>query len=514
MFLITSAAFISGELSAEFGDIPPSFLPLQNKRLFEHQLKILGKKEDIILSLPEEFTIPEIDLIYLNSRNVKVVYVPKGLSLGQSIVHVLNTTANYYDPLRILHGDTLFTRIPDDLDVYSISKPSDNYTWAIAIDKQDFVYSGYFSFSDQSLFLQILTEANYDFVEALYLYKKRHNITELILDGWFDFGHAKTYYRSKAKMTTQRNFNNLTIDGFSVKKFSKDINKISAESDWFKTLPKHLKKYLPNLWDFWIEKDEGYYQVEYLYLSTLSELFTFGKNSMFIWEKIFEACNDFLMDCSGHLSDNDGLTEVSYKLYGHKTSERLLKYSLGNGLNLNARWVLNGIETPSLNEILDEINILISKPTREDLTIVHGDFCTSNIFYNFRTHSIKVIDPRGIDAIGNKTVFGDNRYDMAKLSHSIIGLYDFIIAGRFIYSENSTYDINFKIPINNNTLEIQELYKKKKILGKSISEHLTYPILIHLFLSMLPLHFDTPLKQKAMLANALRLYIEFKNIDN
>ena len=37
-----------------------------------------------------------------------------------------------------------------------------------------------------------------------------------------------------------------------------------------------------------------------------------------------------------------------------------------------------------------------------------------------------------------------------------------------------------------------------------------YPIMINLFLSMIPLHSDNNLRQKAMLANALNLYIEFK----
>ena len=38
-----------------------------------------------------------------------------------------------------------------------------------------------------------------------------------------------------------------------------------------------------------------------------------------------------------------------------------------------------------------------------------------------------------------------------------------------------------------------------------------YPIMINLFLSMIPLHSDNNLRQKAMLANALKLYLTFKN---
>ncbi|WP_251821349.1 hypothetical protein [Campylobacter jejuni] len=47
MILITSAKYSSSDFTLEFGKIPPSFLPLGNKRLYEYQMelfKILIKK--------------------------------------------------------------------------------------------------------------------------------------------------------------------------------------------------------------------------------------------------------------------------------------------------------------------------------------------------------------------------------------------------------------------------------------------------------------------------------------
>ena len=57
MFLITSAAYISSGLVTEYGKIPPSFLPLQNKRLYEHQLALVKNEETIVLSLPAGFEV-------------------------------------------------------------------------------------------------------------------------------------------------------------------------------------------------------------------------------------------------------------------------------------------------------------------------------------------------------------------------------------------------------------------------------------------------------------------------
>ena len=224
MFLITSAAYITSELATEYGKIPPSFLPLQNKRLIEHQLALLGNSDTIVVSLPKGFILSDKDQNILDNKNIKVIYVPAGFSLGQSIVYVLNVTANYSEPLKILHGDTLFETLPDSLNTYLVAKPYDNYDWAISEDKNNnqLVYAGYFSFSNQSFLIQSITESNYNFVEGILLYKHKINVNEEISESWLDFGHANTYYRSKTHLTTQRFFNDLIIDGYSVIKSSTD----------------------------------------------------------------------------------------------------------------------------------------------------------------------------------------------------------------------------------------------------------------------------------------------------
>ena len=41
MILINSAAYINSDLTSEFGKLPPCMLPVQNKRLYEHQCNML-----------------------------------------------------------------------------------------------------------------------------------------------------------------------------------------------------------------------------------------------------------------------------------------------------------------------------------------------------------------------------------------------------------------------------------------------------------------------------------------
>ena len=176
-------------------------------------------------------------------------------------------------------------------------------------------------------------------------------------------------------------------------------------------------------------------------------------------------------------------------------------------LNLDEKYTINGENVGSIRDIITELDKYIDKDSYKYNSIMHGDLCFSNILYDSRSNHIKLIDPRGVDNNKNISIYGDWRYDVAKLAHSVIGKYDFIIANRFKYKENSSTDIEFDIEYDN-------LYKVEELdnyFDKFFDFKVYYPIMINLFLSMIPLHSDNNLRQKAMLANALKLYLTFKN---
>jgi hypothetical protein len=296
-----------------------------------------------------------------------------------------------------------------------------------------------------------------------------------------------------------------------VLKSSREKNKMSAEAGWFSSLPVIMKRYIPSLWNSGFEEEKGFYQIEYFHLSTLSELYVFGQNELFIWKNILSACNLFLLDCLAYKAPiQDNYSKELNRLYSEKTQLRLNQYSNLSGVDLDCNWILNGLKTPSLNQIELEMSYLITLPNDNLHTIVHGDFCFSNILYDFRRKSIKVIDPGGLNVDGVPTTDGDIRYDLAKLAHSVIGLYDYIIGGYYSYFEIEPNNIVFNIYTNPTIEKVQRFFEDCTFGGMSLKEACTYPILVHLFLSMLPLHNDNPAREKALLANALRLYIECK----
>ena len=171
MILITSAAFINPSLASEMGKLPPCMLPVQNRRLYMHQLALFqGAGQEIYISLPASYEMTPYDRKQLDSRGANVVTVPANLSLGQSIIYCLNIIGRFDEPLYILHGDTLFNSISLEPDSYVVAKAEDNYAWAEVDALDETVYAGFFSFSSPSLLIKSITEQHNDFMKGVEYY--------------------------------------------------------------------------------------------------------------------------------------------------------------------------------------------------------------------------------------------------------------------------------------------------------------------------------------------------------
>lgn len=513
MILITSGAYVNPALIAEFGKLPPCMLPVQNKRLYHHQLKLLGSNEPVYLILPKDYYLEDYDRNELMENKVHLLFLPLGLELGGSIIYALNIISRYNEPLKILHGDTLLDALPSGLDVISVARAEDDYSWTYPVDCPDYAHAGYFAFSSQSLFIQKIVNCHNNFIEGLEEYGKIRKLRYDVANKWYDFGLVNSYYRSKSQMTTQRCFNDLIISRYSVKKFSADVKKIHAEAAWFANIPIDMKHYSPALWNTGIYEEKGFYEIEYFYLSSLAELYVFGNNSFFIWKRILCSCDDYFRESfSKKAPDPERLVQTTSRLFGYKTRLRFADFEKQSRISIHDSFIINGIGTPSLGDIIDEMEAYLTPDVRF-ISMVHGDPCFSNILYDFKTLSIRLIDPRGLDSNGNETIYGDIRYDIGKFAHSVLGMYDFIISGNYKYVKEDNR-ITLIFPRTRTLTLIQKYFTAMNFAGFSLSELGTYPVMILLFLSMLPLHHDNPSRQQAMLANALRLYVEFKSQKN
>lgn len=520
MILIASAAYVNPEFQIEFGPLPPALLPVGNKRLVEHQVKVLKNQfplERIVLSLPSTFSLNPKDKIFFARENVQIHYSDDNLSLSASIESAVKNISKCDGILRLLHGDTLLKKPPVGLDIISVVETKSEYPWEVEHTDLEYesVWCGFFSFSNIAELRVALEKSPNDFPQAVKLYDQKYPMARVKTDEWHDFGHVNTYFHSRSCITTERSFNKLEISGGCVRKSGIPNEKIQAESFWFKNLPQELRLFVPQLIGYSEEQaDAPYYILEYLPLPPLNEVYVHGKNAVFYWSKVFDLCSEFLQRCKETSMPNENMAQIKSDcifLVQDKTWERLDQYfKKTNNPGLDTPLRINGVNIPNLRTI---VNDCISKhnEARPVIGVMHGDFCLSNILFDSRSDRIKVIDPRGMNYYSVPSIVGDLRYDLAKLTHSIIGLYDFIISDAFDlecnYSDKlCSYELN--IYFDQRIELIQDVFYRKNYID-TLKIKDVMPLTVLLFLSMLPLHNENIERQNAMLANALRLYSKY-----
>ncbi|WP_425653327.1 capsular biosynthesis protein [Vibrio campbellii] len=529
MFLIMSADYVGQELRSEFGCIPPSFLPLGNRRLFQHQVKLAPKGSTVYLSIPESYQVSKTDMEWLDENGVRVIYTADNLSLGASLVAALNLSDHSLKtPLHILFGDTLFTELPSGDDIICVSDVTNSYNWAVVTNdnmqwlknndeklepSSNNIVNGYFKFSSPRELIRTMTQSNWKFLEGLNKYNSKIGLTPVYSEGWLDFGHVNTYYRSKANFTTQRAFNKLKINSDWIEKSSSKSSKIAAEANWFANLPFPLRGYIPQYLGSSRKGENVSYRLEYLHQTALNELYVFGELPTNTWEHIINGTIEFLKCCLSEKAPNDALKNRISALFGEKTKHRLEEYCHEQNIELSDKWSYNGQMSVTLQDLLNNSQSYLPIDNNDlSLTVLHGDFCFSNILYDFRANRIKTIDPRGTTPNGDFTIYGDIRYDIAKLSHSILGMYDWIIAGYYDVDIDGN-DIHFKIDEHARHKVIQQRFMELIDKEFGISSVSLMAMQIQLFLSMLPLHSDDRERQKALFANAFRIYEMMQRIE-
>jgi hypothetical protein len=522
--LIMSGAVGGQELAAEFGPLPPSFLPVGVQRLYELQVKALGG-ERAHLVLPETFPLPDPDAARLAELGVEVVPIPDGLRLGEAVVYALNAIGAGDVPVHLLHGDTLILEPPlAEHDVIVAGPRANEYAWAeVDADADGRVLSlvttpagedghegwpiaaGYFAFASALDLLRSLTRCRGDFIAGLNHYVSGHEVRLALAGDWLDFGHLTTFFQSRLAVTTARAFNTVRIDGLTARKSSDDLAKMRAEAHWLQAAPPSLQVYTARLLGFGLEQGRAFYETEYEFLPVLSELFVHGAVGRKPWLRILASCEDFLRALAAVRGEGSG-DRALRKLAADKTLSRLEAYARASGQSVTAPMSYAGRPCPSLIQIAERLAPAMNLASGRFDCAMHGDLCFSNILFDSRNRRIKAIDPRGL--VGEApTLYGDLRYDLAKLAHSIVGRYDQIVAGRYSLERyGADYELSFAPVACQPWLEGALADLAVDGVG-GLSEPVR-AVMASLFLSMLPLHADRPERQQAFIGNALRLFCD------
>jgi hypothetical protein len=201
--------------------------------------------------------------------------------------------------------------------------------------------------------------------------------------------------------------------------------------------------------------------------------------------------------------------ELLDAMYVSKTQQRLVDVKkdirlvdlMGESVSINGALCL-GLEgaTSVLQRVVDAAGLCEA----EYLSVVHGDMCLSNILFDRRTSIVRLIDPRG--SFGSSfSIYGDARYDLAKLSHSILGDYDHLVHGLFdcTVGNEGAY---LQAHVSQRQQAVKNQFDKWLKATTGIEDAQVRLIESLLFLSMVPLHADNSRSQMAFLVRGLEMF--------
>jgi dTDP-glucose pyrophosphorylase len=525
--LILSAGKIEKELEKIFGSIPSGLIPLNGKpvifRIIDKLLDEGFRKISITVGYKKEIIQEIISKQYKKKVKIEFISTEFQKPPGSSVKTAMNRCTE--EKLLIILGDTLIENNLTELInkknsfVLISQKFEKPENWCVITHKNEklekifdkeknlnknegqYALVGVYYFDNMDSLKRILdTFKENDRLEISSIikeYKIKNNISTELAKEWHDVGHIENYFTTKQFMLKARYFNSLQLDNSSkiVTKMSENAEKLINEIDWYKKIPDEISELIPKIVDSEIS-DKPFLKLEYVGLPTLAEIWLYSELSNDFWFKIIEKLFETL-DKFNKYSENVTLQEYN-SIYFEKTVERVNE--LINSDNLFKKIFsqefifINGKKFRNWHLIKDQLELKINKLfDKEDNCLIHGDLCFSNILYDSKNKNFKLIDPRGK---WGHDVYGDIKYDVAKIRHSIVGGFDTITNGLYsaIYDEMDGIITDVYKPKNYDDvcekldLRIKERWDLDKI---KIIEGL-------LFISMLPLHKDHFERQLAL----------------
>lgn len=298
-----------------------------------------------------------------------------------------------------------------------------------------------------------------------------------------------------------RHFNRVTsADRYTITKYSTNAVKLQQEYDFLSSLPARMRRFFVEPFDFKVEGDAASYRMERLLVPDFALQWLHNSVRSAEFEQFVRHIFYFLDERDQRACTAEQGRITADHLYVNKVRERVQQLKVLDGFKTiaaQAELAFGGVDA-ILARYVALYEKLAGQRSYTHTSLVHGDLCFSNILYNGALGTLKLIDPRGAASLDG--CYADPCYDLAKLSHSIEGFYDYINVGQFAIEldANSKPRLRIHAPARHQ----EALIFRKMCQSKGVPPRLVRLYEASLFISMTPLHIESPLKVLAFLLNA------------
>lgn len=325
-----------------------------------------------------------------------------------------------------------------------------------------------------------------------------------------DLTHPPTALRLFSSNFSLRHFNSLQVSrGIYFLKLSSDAPKMHAEYEFYRQAPSSIRPYFPQVGDIIEQETQTGYEIEIIpQIDVAKALF----NGLFARKEhcfsLIQQLTNYVLACPRKKVDRKAYQRCSYQIFVEKTRSRvqqslsLPQLDVMNNLCHLQGWANFATFAEYALHCMEEA---IVHDNTDELVLSHGDLFFANMIFDPVTEKLKLIDPRGIRTEDEYAGYLPAWYDLAKLSHSIWGHYDLMVYGMMDIVMQGDLHLGLRseevpgLPFLAHYFD--EMLQKLQVCKSSLRLYEG-----SLFLSMIPLHREDPLRMQRQLLRAIELF--------
>jgi len=331
--------------------------------------------------------------------------------------------------------------------------------------------------------------------------------------GLVDLRSVSSFLGYMIGATEVRFFNSSQVSGGVFRKSSSDVAKMRGEHGFFHVVPDAMKRFLLPTFDFREEGGRASYAMENLSVPDAALQIVHHSFDPVSFARLLDCFFEFIGSRGTAETGTDQVRTVARDaILGkmHTRLDNLLRTDAGRQLDaLLAATGPRGDIVAMGRKATALIERAIAADRSSALAVGHGDPCLSNILFSRNIGLFRLIDPRGATSL--EEAYMHPLYDLAKFSHSILGGYDFVNNGLFECRVGDDLKLVLELDGQGPPAWMRAAFTERMAAaGHDLAIVRAYEL--SLFLSMLPLHVDTPRKLPGFCLTAAAIMDELEGI--